>query len=81
MVGQCRRRGGRGLVGLGTRVGAAQTYRFWTGWGWGLNDTDIDTAIDTDTGPVKLHIGRFSLELIHLPNLKSKVCTKAQVLA
>ena len=44
--------------------------------GLGLNDTDIDTAIDTDTGPVKLHIGRFSLELIHLPNLKSKVCTK-----
>ena len=36
MVGQCRRRGGRGLVGVGTRVGAAQTYRFWTGLGVGL---------------------------------------------
>ena len=55
MVGQCRRRGGRGLVGLGTRVGAAQTYRFWTGWGWGLNDTDIDTAFDTDTGTKVSH--------------------------
>ena len=41
------RRGGRELVRLGTAVGEAQTYRFWTGGG--RNDIDIGTAFDPDT--------------------------------